>query len=251
MSVVAILQARVSSSRLPRKVLRQILGKPMLQLQIERVQRSRMIDKLVIATSIESSDDLLVELCVKLGVECYRGSLEDVLDRFYGAASAEKPDHVVRLTGDCPLTDPYVIDKVVEHHLAHGAAYTSNVCPPTYPDGLDVEVMTFASLEMAWRIATLKSDREHVTSYIRKPEANLRLGNVENDVDLSHLRWTVDELADFEFVTEVYTRLYRDNPHFDTQGILDSIERQPDLLAINQGYVRNEGYKQSLLKDEH
>jgi len=111
--------------------------------------------------------------------------------------------------------------------------------------------MTFASLETAWRSATLKSDREHVTSYVRKPEANFHIENVENDIDLSHLRWTVDELADFEFVTELYKFLYKNNPNFDTQDILGAVESQSDLLAINQGYIRNEGYKQSLLKDEH
>ncbi|ROV58149.1 spore coat protein [Vibrio ponticus] len=251
MSVVAILQARSSSSRLPQKVLRPILGKPMLERQIERVLRSQAIEKLIVATSDDPSDDLLVELCQRLNVACFRGSLEDVLDRFYNAAALHKPKHVVRLTGDCPLIDHQVIDKVISAHIQSGADYTSNVNPPTYPDGLDVEVMTFTSLETAWRFATLQSDREHVTSYIRKPEASFHIENVKNDVDLSHFRWTVDELADFEFVTKVYTCLYRLNSHFDTQEILELIENQPDLLAINQGYIRNEGYEQSLLKDKH
>lgn len=251
MSIVAILQARASSSRLPNKVLKPILGTPMLQHQLERVNRSKLIDHLVVATSVESSDDELAKLLGQLDVNVYRGSLDDVLDRFYHAAVELQPTHVVRLTGDCPLMDPAVIDDVIAHHLETGADYTSNVSPPSFPDGLDVEVMTYSTLEKAWKAASLASDREHVTSYIRKKESGFAVQNLENEKDLSALRWTVDELDDFNFVTEIYAHLYRDNPEFNTKDILNLLVVKPELGNINQGYERNEGYFKSLLKDNH
>jgi len=251
MSIVAILQARASSSRLPNKVLKPILGIPMLQHQIERVSRSKLIDQLVVATSVEPSDDELAALLGRLGVRVYRGSLDDVLDRFYHAALGLKPSHVVRLTGDCPLMDPEVIDDVIAHHLNTSADYTSNVSPPSFPDGLDVEVMTLSTLERAWNCANLASDREHVTSYIRKETSGFLVQNIENKQDLSALRWTVDELADFDFVSEVYAHLYQDNPEFSMLDILNLLVAKPELGAINQGYMRNEGYFKSLLKDNH
>ncbi|MBV7298621.1 cytidylyltransferase domain-containing protein [Enterovibrio paralichthyis] len=249
MTVVAILQARASSTRLPGKVMLPLLDKPMLERQIERVLRSSTLNTLIIATSENASDDAVAALAKGLGLPCYRGSLDDVLDRFYQAALTVKPSHVVRLTGDCPLADPDVIDRVVQHHLESGADYTSNVCPPTYPDGLDVEVMTFSSLESAWRNAQLPSEREHVTSYIRKPEAGYKLENVEGEQDLSHCRWTVDEQEDFDFVSEVYRQLYAQKPCFTTKDVLTLIEEKPELASINQNFERNEGYTKSLLKD--
>ncbi|MBM3560846.1 MAG: hypothetical protein FJX53_13430, partial [Alphaproteobacteria bacterium] len=149
--VIAVLQARTSSSRLPGKVLRPLQGRPMLERQIERILRSRRLDRLVVATSDHPEDDPIEALCRTLGVDCFRGALEDVLDRFYRAAASRRPDHVVRLTGDCPLCDPEIIDRVVAHHLEGGYDYTCNVLEPTFPDGLDVEAMTWASLETAWR----------------------------------------------------------------------------------------------------
>lgn len=249
MSIVAILQARTSSSRLPNKVLKPILGTPMLQHQIERVSRSKLVDQLVVATSVESSDDELVGLLEHLGVHVYRGSLDDVLDRFYQAALELKPSHVVRLTGDCPLIDPVVIDDVIAYHIETGADYTSNVYPPSFPDGLDVEIMTLSTLENAWKAASLASDKEHVTSYIRNKKSVFSVRNLENKKDLSALRWTVDELNDFDFVSEIYAHLYRDNPEFNMMDILNLLVAKPELGIINQGYVRNEGYFKSLLKD--
>ncbi|AIU68117.1 glycosyltransferase family protein [Vibrio coralliilyticus] len=251
MKVVAILQARVSSSRLPKKVLKPILGLPMLQRQLERLALCDTIDELILATSDQTSDDELQALVSSIGVKCFRGNLDDVLDRFYQAAKSSNAIHVVRLTGDCPLICPEVVDKVVAHHLDSGADYTSNIAPPTYPDGLDVEVMTISSLEKAWKDAKLQSEREHVTPYIRKPESSFYLENVKNDKDLSYLRWTVDEPRDFNFVLEIYSRLYLNNPHFTTQDILNVIDNEPELLAINQNIERNEGYHLSLDKDKY
>lgn len=250
MTIIAILQARLSSTRLPGKVLKPVLGQPMLARHIERIHRSRRIGQLVVATSTHSSDDPLALLCETLGVSCYRGSLEDVLDRFYQAARSFQPEHVVRLTGDCPLADPAVIDQCIDLHVAGGYDYTSNCHPPTYPDGLDVEVIRFPVLQAAWREATLASEREHVMPFVwRRPE-RFRLGNLLNPAgDLSHLRWTVDEPADFELVSRVYGALYPEAPTFAMGDILDLIRRQPELASINKQHDRNEGLAESLAKD--
>ncbi|WP_261903487.1 glycosyltransferase family protein [Vibrio fortis] len=249
MSVIAILQARVSSSRLPSKVLRPIFDKPMLHYQVERVLQSKLIDKLIIATSENPEDTPLETLAQSLNVECFRGDLDDVLDRFYRAAAVHSPNHVVRLTGDCPLIDPNVIDKIIEHHLLSKADYTSNANPPTYPDGLDVEVMKFSILEQAFQKAVLPSDREHVTPYIRKQTDSYHLENVTHTEDLSNLRWTVDELDDFKFVEEIYSRLYNDNSQFSMNDILSTLKIEPELAKINCKYLRNEGYLKSLKND--
>lgn len=250
MSVFAILQARVSSSRLPGKVVRTMHGKPMLQHQIERVLRSKLIDKLIIATSEHPEDDLLAEISEKVGVYCFRGSLNDVLGRFYNAVNTLEcqPEHIVRLTGDCPLIDSEVIDRVIEHHLKTQADYTSNGNPPTYPDGLDVEIMKFSVLQEAFDKAIIPSDREHVTPYIRK-NPKYRLENVTNSKDLSNLRWTVDELSDFEFVEKVYSRIYDENPQFLMSDVLSLLSKEPELSIINAHYQRNEGYEESLKND--
>jgi glutamate-1-semialdehyde 2,1-aminomutase len=247
--IVAILQARISSSRLPGKVLKPILGRPMLALQIERIRRSKGIDQLVVATSQDPQDDALEALCRELGVECYRGSLEDVLDRFYRAAEAHNPDLVVRLTGDCPLFDPEVLDRVIAEHLASGKDYTSNALPPTFPDGLDCEVFSFRCLEAAWREATQPSQREHVTPFINRQGHRFKLGNTVNSTDLSGLRWTVDNAPDFEFVCRVYESLYPGKPDFGMQDVLNLLAKNPDLSRINEKIQRNEGYVRSLKKD--
>lgn len=248
--ILGILQARTSSTRLPGKVLAPILGKPMLERQIERLRRSREIDRLIVATSVDPSDDPLVELCMRLDLDCQRGSLEDVLDRFYQAAKLYRPAHVVRLTGDCPLADPALIDALIRFHLDAGADYASNCHEPSLPDGLDAEVMRFEALAAAWREAYLASEREHVTPFIRKHPERFRIRLWRNPVDLSHHRWTVDEPQDLQFVREVYTALYPRNPAFGMQDVLDLLERQPALAAINRGIVRNAGYEKSLREDQ-
>ena len=214
MRVLAVLQARVSSTRLPGKVLKPLLGEPMLMRQIERVQRSRLIEKLVVATSVDSSDDALVDVLSQAGVAHFRGSLDNVLERFCQAAKPYQPEHVVRLTGDCPLADPMLIDAAINAHLSDGADYTSTALNPTYPDGLDVEVINFGALARAWREAALPSEREHVTSYIYSHPELFRLKSVEQTENMSTMRWTVDESADFNFVECVYGELYPGNTAF-------------------------------------
>ena len=247
--ILAILQARTSSSRLPGKVLKPVMGAPMLARQIERIMRSAAINRLVVATSTEADDDPIETLCAPLGVDCFRGSLNDVLDRFYHAAKPYAPDHVVRLTGDCPLIDPLVIDRVIAFHLGGSFDYTSNTVEPTFPDGLDVELMTYACLTAAWREAALPSQREHVTSFIYQHPERFRIGSYRQPQDHSAQRWTVDEPEDFELVSRIYAALYPVNPSFTTADILELLEHDRILQSINAGHLRNAGYAASLLND--
>jgi spore coat polysaccharide biosynthesis protein SpsF len=243
--IVAIVQARMSSTRLPGKVLMPILGEPMLSRQVERLKRARSLDRLVIATSVDPRDEPVAQLASALGLESYRGSLDDVLDRYYQAAVALRPSRVVRLTADCPLADWEVIDQTVESALAGGFDYASNTLRPTWPDGLDVEVMTFGALEAAWREATDPVEREHVTPFIVARPERFRQGSVTAADDLSGMRWTVDEPSDFEFVSRVYEALYPANPAFTTADILSLLREKPGLAQINQGIGRNEGLQRS------
>jgi len=249
MRTVAILQARAGSSRLPGKVLKPLLGRPMLARQIERVRRCARLDELVVATSTHASDDAIEALCRDEGVACFRGSLDDVLDRFHAAAVQHRADRVVRLTGDCPLADARLIDAVVEHLQRGGYDFVSNALEPTFPDGLDAAVFRTQLLEDAWREATLPSEREHVTLFMRRQAERYRIGSFKAEVDHSHLRWTVDEPADFEFVAAVYGRLYPGNPAFGFEDILKLLEREPALLEVNRGIERNEGLRRSLARD--
>jgi spore coat polysaccharide biosynthesis protein SpsF len=247
--VLAILQARLSSSRLPGKVLKPILGMPMLARQIERIWRAKSIDNLLIATSTDPTDDGIEELCKKINIECFRGSLDDVLDRFYQAAQLYSPKHIVRLTGDCPLCDPDLIDRVIEFHLAGDFDYTSNTIEPTYPDGLDVEVVRLSCLEQVWHCAKRPSQREHVTLFIHQNPDLFKLGNYKNTIDLSDLRWTVDEPLDFDLVSEIYAALYPQKSDFTTQDVLSLLEINPQLKYTNLYYQRNEGLQKSLHLD--
>ncbi len=249
-TIVAILQARVSSSRLPSKVLKLLLGEPMIIRQIERESNISCINKLVVATSKDKSDDPLVELLENRGIEVFRGSLNDVLDRYYNAAIKYNADHIVRLTGDCPLADPAIIKRTVEKHLSTGTDYTSNCFPPTYPDGLDVEVVKFSALEEAWKYAELPSEREHVMPYIRNRPEIFSSSNVEFEKDLSKHRWTVDELEDFVFVEQIYKELYSKNKIFNMSDILEFLDKNPSLKEINYQIMRNEGALKSYKQDK-
>lgn len=246
--ILAVLQARASSRRLPNKVLLPILGQPMLARQIERVKRSKRIDRIVLATSVEASDQAVADIATLTGVDFYRGSLDDVLDRYYQAAAGFRPEWVVRLTGDCPLADPEVIDRVIGEVINGNFDYGTNAIHPTWPDGLDCEVMRFSALERNWREARSSVEREHVTPFIYNHPDLFRIHHVKGEGDLSGLRWTVDEPRDFEFVTRVYEALYPAKPAFTSSDILDYLGRNPDVLALNADIERNEGYRLSLEK---
>lgn len=248
--VVAIIQARMGATRLPGKVLAEIAGRPMLWHVVNRVRIARSVDKVVVATSNRSSDDAVAEFCVQNDIEFFRGSETDVLDRFYQTAKHFNADVVVRITADCPLIDPQVVDIVVSTYLEGGYDYVTNTLRYTYPNGMDVEVFSFAALEKAWREARLPAEREHVTPYLRA-SGRFRVFNVENEADLSkrNLRWTVDEPADLEFVRAVYARLGGDKQPFGLSDILELLDKEPDLMQINSGIIRNEGYYKSLASE--
>ena len=246
--ILAILQARLSSSRLPGKVLKTLMGKPMLLHQIERLQHSKMIEKLVVATSVDGSDDAIEEMCIDNGVEVFRGSLDNVLGRFYQCAKQYNPNYVVRLTGDCPLADWQIIDSMIQFHLDKKLDYTSTSLK--FPDGLDAEVMTMKALTKTKYNATMPSEIEHVTQYINKNPNKFKNEHFNFDKDLSHIRWTVDEPEDFFLVEKIYQALYKDNPLFLTKDILNLLDEQPELTKINDSFIRNEGLEKSLQEDK-
>lgn len=219
--ILAVLQARMSSTRLPGKVMKPLAGAPMILRQLERVRRASMLDRLVVATSTDPSDDGLAARLEAEGVAVHRGDLHDVLGRFAGAVDAAgAADHVVRLTADCPLADPGVIDACVRLHVEGGFDYTANDHPSTFPRGLDVEVMTAKSLFDAAREASDPAEREHVTMFLYRRPERFRIGRLVGDRDLSRLRWTVDTSDDYAFVARVYERLYAADPAFTTEDIL-------------------------------
>lgn len=231
MTVLAILQARMSSRRLPGKVLMPILGRPMMGRQLDRLRRSRLIDKLVVATSADPSDDVVADYVAGEGCVCYRGSLDDVLGRFAGAMEISGPaDHVVRLTADCPLADWQVVDAVIDLKLESGADIATNSVLRTFPDGLDVEVMSASALRAAAAEATDPFEREHVTQFFYRRSARFRIAHLVQPDDLAELRWTVDTPDDFEFVTAVYAALLPINPEFGQSDILKLLEDQPGLV---------------------
>lgn len=237
----AVLQARMTSTRLPGKVLRPIEGKAMLLRQIERIQRATTLDHIVVATSEDPSDDELAQLVTEQGIDVVRGSLSDVLDRFVKVADTHNPDVIVRLTGDCPLACPEVIDDVVTAFHASTADYLSNTLDPTYPDGLDVEVITADALRTVDNSSRDKDEREHVTLGVYRRDKEF---NVQNFVDPagkdhSDLRWTVDNQADFDFVSHIYGTLLPANPHFGYQEILRFLEEKPDLSRTSSHAARN------------
>lgn len=247
MKTVALIQARMSSTRLPGKVLLDIGGQPMLLHVIHRAKLAGSVDLVAVVTSRREDDDPIERLCNKKGIPCFRGSLDDVLDRYYQAACHFQADAVVRLTADCPLLDPKIIDRVVQTFRQGEFDYVSNALECTYPDGLDAEIFRFTALERAWKEARLKSEREHVTAYIHKHPEVFRLGSVTHEEDLSALRWTVDTPRDLEFVRTVYS--FFPNADFGMDDILQVMKEHPEIAEINSGQQRNEGYLKSLQED--
>jgi spore coat polysaccharide biosynthesis protein SpsF (cytidylyltransferase family) len=248
MKAVAIIQSRMGSSRLPGKVMADILGKPMLSHVVKRVSRAGRIDLVTVATSTRPTDDPVAEFCASSRIPCFRGSEEDVLDRMYRAARHFEADIVVRLSADCPLHDPDVIDERVRILLEEDVDFvTGGLLETTFPEGLAAAAFWMRVLEKTWREATLRSDREHVTPYIFRNPDLFRVRVARLDRDLSHLRWTVDEPRDLEFVRAVYARL--GDADFRMKDILDLLEEHPELNLINAGIRRIEGYFKSLEKD--
>lgn len=246
---LCIVQARMGSTRLPGKVLMKLRGKTVLERVLERAAASRNVSEVVVATGIGKENLPIVKLCAAKGIRVFSGSEEDVLDRFYQLAKLVNPSNIVRITADCPLIDPRVIDRVVKEHCSARADYTCNIQPPTYPNGEDVEVFTFQALKRAWQKAALTSEREHVTPYIRKHPAIFKIHSVKNSVDLSEKRWTLDHMADFRFVSSVYQALNHKSL-FGMDEILRLLAARPALENLNIGIDRHEGYLKSLRNDK-
>jgi glutamate-1-semialdehyde 2,1-aminomutase/spore coat polysaccharide biosynthesis protein SpsF len=215
---------------------------------VSRLQRSRIINSVCVATSTAKADDAIAEFCGS-GIAIFRGAENDVLDRFFQAAKHYSADTIVRITSDCPLIDPEVVDKVITAYLGDGCDYASNTLLCTYPDGLDTEVFSFAALAVAWHEARRAADREHVTPFIRTSQ-RFRLRNVESELGASvrHLRWTVDEPCDLEFVRAVYAQ-FKSKAKFGWREVLGLLDWNPDLAQLNSGLVRNEGYYRSLAQE--
>lgn len=232
--IAAILQARMSSTRLPGKVLADLVGAPMIARQIERLNSARTIDRLIVATSDDRSDDVLADHLTRAGVEVFRGSLQDVLARYAGAAAAlDEDDLVVRLTADCPLTDPALIDTMIGRQLASTAHYTATTLPTrTYPKGLDAEVISVGTLRQAAAESVDPYEREHVTPFIYRRPERFTLGGVSQDRDEGEVRWTVDRPDDLDFVRAVYEALYREGEHFTSDDIRRLVRGRPDLARL-------------------
>ncbi len=239
MKVVAVVQARMGSMRLPDKVLKTICGRPMIELLLARLSLSREIDQIVVATSVDPRNMSLVKCVVQLGYACEQGSEDDVLERYLQASKKHGAEIVVRVTGDCPLIDTGLVDQAIRKFKDGDFDYLSNSYPPTYPDGLDVEVFTFAALQRASKETTKPFDREHVTPYLRTPGV-FKQGTFSGNADLSGLRWTVDEPADFKVVSAVFEHFSPDI-HFDWQQVLELQRTQPELFSANHSIIRNEG----------
>lgn len=230
--ILAVLQARMSSTRLPGKVLAPLAGAPMVLRQIERVVRARRIDRLVVATSVEPSDDVLAEVIGREGIGLHRGPLHDVLARFIGALDAFPAEHVVRLTADCPLADPMLIDAVIDHHLAMDADYSFNTPPgASVPKGQDAEVIAAEALRRAAR-APSPEGREHVTWDIRHTPSQYRIAPLRAAEDQGAVRWTVDRPDDYAFVAEVYDTLYPADPTFTSDAVRRFVQSRPDLAVL-------------------
>lgn len=241
----AIIQARMASTRLPGKVLLDIAGQPMLARVVERTRRAKRVDEVVVATTVDPADDPVAALCEERGYLYYRGSMNDVLDRFYQAACRYDAQVIVRITADCPLMDPGVIDETVDAFfgltdeastIAAPYDFAANRLPPpwhrTYPIGLDVEVCSFQALRRTWKEADLPYQREHVMPYLYEKEGRFRVALINHDPDYGSLRWTVDTPEDLELVRQIYARL-GDEGNFTWLDILDLFKREPQLGLLN------------------
>ena len=251
--IAAIVQARMGSSRLPGKVLMNIGDQPLLWHVIRRVRAAKSIDQIIVATTENTADAPLREFLDGLNIPTVCGSEIDVLDRFYQAAKQFKADVIVRITPDDPFKDPEIIDHAVQLITAATSAvdYVSNCSydgsiPSTYPEGLDIEVLTFPCLEKMWKEAKLPSEREHLTPYLFNHADRFNILGFQHTTDLSDLRWTIDYEKDLAFAREVYKRLYPVNPLFLMNDILKLLKANPQLCQINAGVVRYEGYRRSV-----
>lgn len=251
MKYLVLIQARCGSTRFPNKVLADLSGKTDLQWVIERVKRSKLIDEVMVITSIEKNNLPLIQLCTQLDTRVFVGSEEDVLDRYYQAAKLLQPEYVIRITADCPMFDWRYLDMAIEQMERDPLLDYLGEFTDSFPDGLDVEIMKYSALQQSWKNASLLSEREHVTQYIRKHPEIFKVQNLECPIpNLSSKRWTLDEESDYEMISKVYEYFTGvGKADFVTEDVLEFLTMHPEVEALNSGIVRNEGLKKSLEED--
>jgi glutamate-1-semialdehyde 2,1-aminomutase len=240
MNILAIVQARLGSKRFPKKVLQKLGDKVLIELLLERLAKSKLVNKIIVATTINIEDFELVKFVEDLGYTAYVGSENDVLDRYYQIAKSENPDIIVRITGDCPFVDATIVDEVINELILSNSDYTSNTQPPTFPDGMDVEAFRFDSLEFAWKNAKLTYDREHVTPYFYNNSDLFRISIIKNQKDYSNIRLTVDEKVDLNVLNKIFYELNQ-NSLFSWHEIIKLLDNKPELFMENNDIIRNEG----------
>ena len=256
MNIVTVIQARTSSSRLPNKVLLPLCGEPLIVRMAQRVQQSCSAGKVVVATSISPDDDVIDRICEQHEINCFRGNLNDLLDRHYQTALKYHADIVVKIPSDCPLIDPEIINRVIDYFIANSQRldYVSNLHPASYPDGNDVEIMSLTALEMAWKKASRPIEREHTTPYFWENPHMFAIGNVTWESGLnfsSSHRWTVDYEEDYHFIKKVYDELYPNNQNFGLENILSFLHEKPEIAKINRKYSGRYWYENHINELHH
>ena len=244
MKIIAITQARTGSTRFPYKIMNKIGDETLLSIHINRIKKAKKINSIIIATTNKKNDDVIKQQADKLNVNCFRGDEDDVLDRFYQAAKIHNPDYVVRLTSDCPLIDPILIDEIIEATISSNVDYCSNTLIESYPDGQDIEVFTFNALKKAWKESVLLSDREHVTPYMKKNFKSINIHS--NNMEFNKVRMTVDEPNDFEVICKLVDQLGLSN---SWQNYTNLYLNDPTINSFNNSIIRNEGYLKSINKE--
>lgn len=247
--ILGVIQVRMASTRLPGKALKEVMGRPLLWYLYERMTFSKMLDKIVIATADNASNLPIIEFAKRHKIDCYAGSEEDIIDRYYQTAKRFNGRILVKITGDCPLTDPEVIDRAVRFYISNQDRFeyvsTAVGKKETYPDGLDVGVVPFKTIEKAWREIKDPFWREWMVGHFNEHPDVYRIGSVESEKNYSHLRWTVDHQEDLEFVDHIFNRLYPSKKRFLMNDILELLEKEPWLTEINRKYSRNAGFYES------
>ena len=244
MKIIAITQARTGSTRFPNKIMNKIGDETLLSIHINRIKKSKKINSIIIATTNKKNDNVIKQQADKLNVNCFRGDEDDVLDRFYQAAKIYNPDYVVRLTSDCPLIDSILIDEIIEATISSNVDYCSNTLIESYPDGQDIEVFTFSALKKAWKNSVLKSEREHVTPFMKKNFKSINIHS--NNMEFNKVRMTVDEPSDFEVICKLVDQLGLNN---SWENYSNLYLNDPKINCFNKATIRNEGYLKSINND--
>ena len=246
--VDCIIQARMGSSRLPGKVMMKIDSKnSVLDLVINQLKYSKFLENIIIATTSKTEDDVIEKFCLKNSLRCFRGSEKDVLDRYYQCSKKFNLKHIIRITADCPLIDPEIVDKVIEKYKVGQFDYFTNILIRTFPIGTDVEIFSFETLEKMWKDAKLPSEREHVTTYIRNKKLDCKFGNLKNVENLGNLRFTLDRYEDLQLIKKITSKIHK-NPIL-IKDVIKIITDYPELLEINKNVENDEGMRKSLKMD--